>query len=106
MHVPTPRASVVLSLAIAAGAIVTGCSSPDSATPIDTSASPIVQAIDAKLRRFAPVDITAPVSLPGNEPGALVAMRRRAALRSVCSHSAPKVTAGIRAVSAQRCGTF
>jgi hypothetical protein len=35
------------------------------------SDSPVVQALEAKMRRFAPVDISTPIDLPGNEPRAL-----------------------------------
>jgi hypothetical protein len=64
---------------IVAGAVAlaaVGCSPDPKAPPASTSESPapsaVVTAIDAKLRRFAPVDITADVaSLPANERDAL-----------------------------------
>ena len=56
-----------------------GSDSPPAPQPARTSSSPVVQTIDTKLRRFAPVDVTAQLpDLPGNEPGALAALIKAA----------------------------
>ena len=68
MHVfPRPtRHGRILSLATLL-TVCAACAAPGPAT----SDSPVVQALETKMRRFAPVDITLPITLPGNEPGAL-----------------------------------
>jgi hypothetical protein len=68
MSVWPPPSSAAVSLTLAVVIAAAACA---PAGPGDEAASPVVQALDAKMRRFAPVDITANVDLPGNEPGAL-----------------------------------
>jgi hypothetical protein len=77
MHPWTQRASVV---ALAAAAVAAGCSSDREPTPV-TASSPLVQTIDSKIRRFAPVDIQATLpEMPGHEPGTLAALIKAAQL--------------------------
>ena len=77
MHVPTLRASVA---ALAAGAVTMACASDRESTAVSPS-SPLVQSIEQKMRRFAPVDIEASLpEMPGHEPGTLAALIKAAQL--------------------------
>jgi hypothetical protein len=78
MPVPTLRASTFVLSALTAGAAVTSACASDR-EPAAGAASPLVQSLEGKVRRFAPVDIRAEVAgLPGNEPSALAAMIKAA----------------------------
>jgi hypothetical protein len=78
MPVPTLRASTFVLSTLTAGAAVTSACASDR-EPAAVAASPLVQSLEEKVRRFAPVEIRAEVAgLPGNEPSALAAMIKAA----------------------------
>ena len=79
MQVPVPRPSTLILAALAAGTtVLAACAADREAAPVSTS--PLVQSIDSKIRRVAPVDIRADAAaaLPGNEPSALAALIKAA----------------------------
>jgi len=73
----SPRHTLAFLL-IAASAVA--CSSPQEA-PMPADSSPVVASVEAKRRRFAPVDLTVPLTdLPGNEPAVVERLIRAARL--------------------------
>jgi hypothetical protein len=81
MHVPTLRASSPILAALAAGAVTMACSSEREPAAVTSSASPLVQSLEQKMRRFAPVDVQASLpEMPGHEPGTLAALIKAAQL--------------------------
>jgi hypothetical protein len=80
MHVSTLR-PLPLARAILAGCLTMTAACSSDREPAPVSGSPVVQTLDVKTKRFAPVDIVATLpEMPGNEPGALALMLKAAQL--------------------------